>query len=325
MMPAILGLTLTLLLAAEPADGAPRKPHPLAPSLPQLSDAEEEQIDRTIDRFILYDTGRLPGAEGKQALSDFQKLGPEAIPALIRGLNRAAAIDHSCPAVTIARKLDRMLKASNDPDLLDFARENIGAGVTRSRHLGLLRDLRVACMIRKRSLPANAVATLARTREPANDLRAMTLSELADLAATESGPRLRQVVTELGRRGGEQAVTALGTAAAGGDAETKRLAREALGRQLASLDPAALKDRLRDPQAEVRAAAAETAGRRAPRLGGDLIPLLKDSDTAVRQAARAALVRLSRGMDFGPEPAASPAQQEEAVRRWQAWWEQQRN
>src|SRR5262245_34426951 len=82
-----------------------RKPNPFAPSLRQLTDEEEEEIDRIIDRFIKYDTGRLPGAEGKKALAAFQKLGPDAIPGLIRGLNKAAQIDASCPALTIGKKL----------------------------------------------------------------------------------------------------------------------------------------------------------------------------------------------------------------------------
>src|SRR5262249_60044157 len=110
-----VGLALAFLLPGEP----PRQPHPLAPSLPQLADQEEERIDKIIDRFILYDTGKLHGAEAKQALTEFQKLGPEATPALLRGLNRAAAIEHSCPALVIAKKLARILNATTDVELLE--------------------------------------------------------------------------------------------------------------------------------------------------------------------------------------------------------------
>src|SRR5437016_5561132 len=116
----------------------------------QGSDDREKKFDQIIDRFIEYDTGKLPGSEGKEALSDFRQLGPEALPALIRGLNRAAKIEHSCPAVTIAKKLNRMLRNTTDLELLEFARENMGAGVTQSRHMGVIRDLRVVCMVRKR-------------------------------------------------------------------------------------------------------------------------------------------------------------------------------
>jgi hypothetical protein len=130
----------------------PRKPHPLAPSLPELTEDEDKAIEAVIERFIQADTGKLTGPEGKKAIREFHQLGPEATFALIRGLNKAAAIDHSCPAVTIARKLHGTLSKTRDSQLLEYARENIGAGVTRSRHMTVLKDLRVTCMVRKGAL-----------------------------------------------------------------------------------------------------------------------------------------------------------------------------
>ena len=62
--------------------------------------------------------------------------GRLAIPALIRGLNRAAKIEHSCPVVFIAKKLDRLLMASDDRELLEFARDEIGTDVGRTRDAG---------------------------------------------------------------------------------------------------------------------------------------------------------------------------------------------
>src|SRR5438128_805968 len=107
MSTTLLSFTLAALLAADTGtpSKAERPRNPLAPSLPQLTDEEEEKIDAVIDRFILYDTGKLKGAEGKKALADFNNLGPEAIFPLIRGLNRAANIESSCPALVIAKKL----------------------------------------------------------------------------------------------------------------------------------------------------------------------------------------------------------------------------
>src|SRR6516165_417078 len=96
-------VTIALALLSAPLWQAPekspalRKPNPFAPSLPELTDAEEEKLDQTINRFIAADTGKLQGAEARDAVADFKKVKPEAIPALIRGLNRAARIDHSCP------------------------------------------------------------------------------------------------------------------------------------------------------------------------------------------------------------------------------------
>src|SRR6266478_5100238 len=106
----MLPLTLTLALAlgfpqdTKPSPGqTPPKPHPLAPSLRATTEEEEDKFDQIIDRFIEYDTGKLKGPEAKKALEDFLKLPPEAVFALIRGLNKAAAINHSCPALVIGR------------------------------------------------------------------------------------------------------------------------------------------------------------------------------------------------------------------------------
>src|SRR6516162_845753 len=62
MTPTVLALT-AVLFAADPApDAKPmRKPHPLAPSLPELTKEEEEKLDDIINRFIRADTGQLQG------------------------------------------------------------------------------------------------------------------------------------------------------------------------------------------------------------------------------------------------------------------------
>src|SRR5690242_13193143 len=77
------------------------KHSPYAPSLPYLTKAEEDKLDEIVNRYIQYDIGRLQGRDGAKALKEFNDLGPEAIPSLVRGLNRAAAIEHSCPVVVI--------------------------------------------------------------------------------------------------------------------------------------------------------------------------------------------------------------------------------
>jgi hypothetical protein len=130
----------------------PRKPHPLAPSLPLLTTEEEDKLDKLIDRFIEADTGMLKGPEAKEAMEAFRKLGPEATFALIRGMNKSAAINHSCPAVTIARKLTGILGSTRDTQLLEFARDNIGAGVGETRHGAVLKDLKFSCTLRKNAL-----------------------------------------------------------------------------------------------------------------------------------------------------------------------------
>jgi len=130
MTTTLLVLTLTVFGAADtPSTKEKPKHSPYAPSLPYLTKEEEEKIDEIIDRFMLYDIGRLQGEAARKALKDFKDLGPEAIPALVRGLNRAAMIEHSCPVVVIAQKLGKLLGTSEDRELLEFVCDNIGAGV----------------------------------------------------------------------------------------------------------------------------------------------------------------------------------------------------
>jgi hypothetical protein len=51
----------------------------------------------------------------------------------------------------------------------------------------------------------------------------------------------------------------------------------------------------------------------------ELIGLLADGSEEVRAAARQALVRLSRGCDFGPPAQATAAQYQQAVAAWRRW------
>jgi hypothetical protein len=156
-------LPVICLLAADPAPTTPkpegklstetpRRPNPLAPSLPELTDDEEKKLDQIIDRFIEADTGKLKGPAGKLAMKEFEDLGPESFFALVRGLNKSAKIDHSCPAVTIARKLTRILRSSKDKELLQYARENIGLGVKKSQHMDVLRSLKTTAAMRQNAI-----------------------------------------------------------------------------------------------------------------------------------------------------------------------------
>src|SRR5438105_3447118 len=123
MTPTVLVLTAFLFAADPGTETKPvRKPHPLAPSLPELTKEEEEKIDEVINRFIKADIGQLRGEEARQAQKEFGELGPDAIPALLRGLNRAAQMDDSCPTLMIAKKLSRFLAATTDQKLLEYAR-----------------------------------------------------------------------------------------------------------------------------------------------------------------------------------------------------------
>src|SRR5262249_9631273 len=153
---------------------------------------------------------------------------------------------YSCPAVSIAQKLARLLTATDDQELLQFARENIGAGVTASQHMAVLRELRITCATRQSLLARQAAS------EGPKSPRAMTTTELAEAAGSERGTRLRQVLIELGQRQGNDAINALGVAATSYEDDTKRLARDLLVKNLGRQGPTVIKDKLKDDRAEVR-------------------------------------------------------------------------
>lgn len=124
-------------IAGAPAARIPppeRLPLSEAPATPKSSvDAERElRFDDVVARFIEFDIGRLQGAEGQRASREFDQLGPEAIPALVRGLNRSARIHASCPVVVISNKLSRLAEQQHDRQTLEYVVENLGQGIPRS-------------------------------------------------------------------------------------------------------------------------------------------------------------------------------------------------
>jgi hypothetical protein len=308
-------LVLTLALCAADTKEKP-KHSPYAPSLPYLTKEEEDKLDEIVDRYILFDIGRLQGKEGAKALKDFKALGPEAIPSLVRGLNRAAKIEHSCPVVVIAQKLGRLLSASEDPELMEYVKDNIGSGVGPTRHAGVLQDLRLAVSMRK-----NALARRATSSPALKTPRAMTVAELADAASIERGPRLRSLLMELVKRRGEEVGPALANAAGSYDKEIQKLGRDLLDRYLSRQGEAIVKEKLRDDLVEMRKSALRVVAAKMPRLGGELIELLGDDKDEVRAAAHEALVKLGRGQDFGPAADAGKERIAEAQAKWRNWWD----
>jgi hypothetical protein len=310
-----LSVAVASLLLADPDAKAPRERSPYAPSLPRLTDAEEQKLDDIIDRFVRQDIGVLKGEEARQAIKDFSALKPEAIPALIRGLNRTAKIEHSCPCVMIAKKLERLLLASDDRELLEFARDEIGTDVGKSRHQPVLQDLRVRVTLRMNALARRAPAG---PKTP----KVLTLPELAEAASTERGPRLKAVLLELEKRDGPEVLAGLSLAAGNYDSEVAGLGRDGLDRYMTRRGESFVRTNITDDRAEVRKSAVRVVANRIPTLGRDLVPLLADEKSEVRQAAHAALVKLAKGEDFGPSsPDGDESVRREAQRRWRDWFD----
>jgi hypothetical protein len=81
-----------------------------------------------------------------------------------------------------------------------------------------------------------------------------------------------------------------------------------------------LKDKMKAADLETRWMAIQVIGTKRLPLQPELIARLSDRSYAVRQAARKALIRISRGNHFGPGPKATKAETEKAIRKWQNWW-----
>src|SRR5205814_8117639 len=77
------------------------------------------------------------------------------------------------------------------------------------------------------------------------------------------------------------------------DTEVKQTAREALDKSLTRLKPDAVAQKMKDKLPEMRAAAARAAANKSFRLGGELIDLLDDDSSDVRNAAHQSLCRLA--------------------------------
>jgi hypothetical protein len=97
-------------------------------------------------------------------------------------------------------------------------------------------------------------------------------------------------------------------------------------RDLADKGPDALKAALRDPKPETRLLAALTVAKHGPDLTDELIELLTDDSTAVRQAARRGLMRINtsagrRSVDFGPAPEANRIAQKASAKKWRTWFD----
>ena len=128
------------------------------------------------------------------------------------------------------------------------------------------------------------------------------------------------MVKELATRDGKDALDGLTTAAGSADKDMRTLGREMLDIHLTRMPASSLGEVLKDDRVEARLGAVRVAGTQT-KLTPALIDRLTDDDDKVRAEARAALKKLSKTEDFGPEADATPAQRREAKAKWQKWWD----
>jgi hypothetical protein len=91
-------------------------------------------------------------------------------------------------------------------------------------------------------------------------------------------------------------------------------------KDLFEVSGAALKDKMKASDLETRWMAIQVVGTKRLPFQQELIARLSDRSYAVRQAARKALIRISRGNDFGPGPKAKERETAAAIHKWETWW-----
>lgn len=307
-------LLILLIMGQTGQIQAKREPHPLAPSLPLLSEAEEARYDKIVNQFIKYDLGQLPGAEGLKAKNDFLKLGSESIPALFRGLQSSAKLEHSCPVAMISQKLKSFLLKSEDDELLDYARDELTTALEGSRHAPLLQDMRLGVTLRRKVVLAN------KPKAP-KWLLEMTVPEmLKSLREEENQQKHKLMAQELGRRGDHESLQGLGLFAVSFYPEVKEPSIKLLKEKMRKLKTSELQEFLMDPNTLLRQKAVEAIGEiKAIKGAEDLVPLLSDSNAGVRKAAREALMKIADGKDFGPVDYSNPENVKKSQSNWKQW------
>lgn len=296
-----------------------KKPNPpIAPSLPALTDEDEARLDGIIDRFMRYDTGKLGGAAGARALEEFQQLGNEATPALLRGLRKSANLEHSCPVTVIAKKLRILLGRSEDRELLEFARDEISA-IDSARYRGLLTDLRVGLTRRQADLDRLGPPP----RKPSNPLARLSIDELNRRIRTE---RQEKVLVALGKELTERketvAADGLGQLASSTYPSLKQEGNRLLAIWMAGRDGGQAAELLRHASAPVRLQAARRLLQLKDPRTVEALGLLKDPVAQVREGIHSDLVGLA-GKDLA-KPGQTVGTQVKAFEVWLDWWSTRR-
>jgi hypothetical protein len=236
----------------------------------------------------------------------------------------------------LSYRLESLVQGSSDPLVCAYVLTNLGAGVpVTSRYYATLQGLKDLARRRLLQLAWDPLGL----RRALTDPRLAKLPQKARLILSLQIKRLQEQLEAQQRlqwhtTAGE--LTDRLATSAREQAQLKELLRERAKasareylrlteelRQLAEEGTDAIALKLHDEQPLVRWLAVQVAGRQRLPLEGYLIDLLSDPAPLVRDAARQALIRLSRGNDFGPPRNATAAQVAEAVRAWRQWYDLQ--
>lgn len=292
---------------------------------------QRARYDRIVNEFIQYDVGQLRGEQGRAANARFQALkNPHAIPALVRGAISASRIRASCPIIMISNKLGGLLRSTNDPRLLQHAMDYLeptGPEAVYGTYLNNLRQIANEQFEEVTGREPEAATTLrgggtaSQLRRSRLQLEEWSYEDLVDAVSEVKGTQLLQVLGELKDRKGSIYTEALAEATDKVDDDIKPIARGLLATRLVRMTDRTLRAKLKDSNAEVRAAAALAVGYKGSPLYKELAAALRDGDLLVAQNAHDVLVKML-GEDLGPPEEASGIEWFQASKRWQQWIEE---
>jgi hypothetical protein len=219
-----------------------------------------------------------------------------------------------------------LVKECHDPSLRWYVIENIGQGVpVTSKYHAHFQQIRSSILQTECALQWQLSGTKPKSKIPT--VIGKVVSPSAKL------PQAGSVMTkEKLKKWLELEMQLVASAAATVQAEYNALLRKQF-KQLAALDemlapllrdlaneePAQITAKLQDDNPWVRWLAIHVVAKKWLPVERELIALLNDSYPGVRDAARQALVRLSRGNDFGPVANPTAVQVTQAQAQWQTW------
>ncbi|MCA9163911.1 MAG: hypothetical protein KDA62_13065 [Planctomycetales bacterium] len=302
-------------------------------ALPALAYGQRQRAvnyDEIVDAFIAYDVGELRGEAGARAYAAFQAINSDdAIPALTRGVNRAASINNSCPIIVLSSKLQGMLQRTQNVDMVAHAFDNLDTDTEGKvygsyvKSLKQFADQRYAALtggkprLGRTTLRGGGTASqLRRSQKPVEQ---WAYEDLVEALGQEKDAELIRVLEELRERRGAQYTSALTDAVQIVPEDMKAVARGLLAQRLIRMTDETLRAKLEHPDAEVRAATARAIGYKESPLLAELAAAIRDREPRVAQQARASLMKLT-GQDIGPpEGTESYAEWYAASKRWEQW------
>lgn len=201
------------------------------------------------------------------------------------------------------QRLDSLVRESSDPAMIHYVITHLGEGVPRqSKYTRQIQKMRSQLQTYQMLLAWDPIRTLT------SPLR---YGKTPSLQQTQERQKAYQTMV---RQAQQQAALKSFLEQAQQNVILSHMLRE-----LIKDSPGVITEKLNDEQPLVRFLAAHAVGRKRLPLEDRLMGLLSDPYPQVREAARQALVRISRGNDFGPAQNASAKQLTQASEAWRQW------